>query len=150
MGVSVAFREFVRRVFGVNYTYRNISVNSNDAFRVIRNILFKGYNVYGLNNKVVVQTPFGEVGVDIVDIDLLCVLAEPLKEMYAHADVRSGIVVDVGAYIGETALLFISLGAKRVYALEPVKRHYQNLTKNIVRNNLKDKIIPIELRRMVP
>jgi hypothetical protein len=150
MGISVAFKEFIRRVFGVNYTYRNISVNSSAIFRLIRNILLKGYNVYRLDSEVVVQTPFGEIGADISDIDLLSVLAEPLKDMYACADIRDGIVIDIGAYIGETSLLFISRGAKRVYAFEPVKRHHQNLIKNVARNNLKDKNNSIELRRMVP
>jgi len=143
MGIGIAFKEFIRRVFGINYAYRGILVNSNNIFRLIRNSLLKGYNVYRLNSEVVVQTPFGEVGVDSADIDLLGVLMEPLEEMYSCADVRDGVIIDVGAYIGETSLLFISRGAKRVYALEPVKRHYQNLIKNIARNNLEDKIIPL-------
>jgi len=85
MGIGIAFKESIRRVFGINYMYRNISVNSNDVFRFIRNILIKGYNVYRSNNEVVVQTPFGEVGANLTDMDLLGVLTEPLKDMYTCA-----------------------------------------------------------------
>jgi hypothetical protein len=41
IGVSIAFKEFIRRDFGINYTYRNISANSSAIFRLIRNVLLK-------------------------------------------------------------------------------------------------------------
>ena len=63
--------------------------------------------------------------------------------MYGFINVKDAIVVDIGAYIGETALLFLSRGASRVYALEPVKKHYRYLLKNIHRNDVVGRIIPL-------
>jgi predicted RNA methylase len=73
----------------------------------------------------------GEVGVDIEDYNLLNILLEPLREMYGYIDVNDGVVIDIGAYIGETALYFIHKGARRVYAFEPVEKFYGYLVRNI-------------------
>ena len=105
-------------------------------------MIWKGYDLYGLDGEVVVRTPFGEVGVGASDYGLLYVLLEPLIEMYGSINVDNAIVVDVGAFLGETALLFVKRGAKRVYAFEPVKIFYDYLVKNIARNSAEDKIIP--------
>ena len=83
----------------------------------------------------------GEVGVDIEDYNLLNILLEPLREMYGYIDVNDGVVIDIGAYIGETALYFIHKGARRVYAFEPVEKFYGYLVRNISRNNLVDRIM---------
>ncbi|MEM2781067.1 MAG: FkbM family methyltransferase [Candidatus Bathyarchaeia archaeon] len=143
MGLSAMFKEMLRRVFGIKYRYNNVLVSSEAIFRILREIKFKGYNLYGSGNEVVVQTSFGEVAVDVKDIDLLSVLiVDPLEEMYTCTNLRDAVVIDVGAYIGETALLFLSKGAKRVYAFEPVNRHFHYLIRNIARNNAEGKIIP--------
>jgi len=63
--------------------------------------------------------------------------------MYGFVDVKDAIVIDIGAYIGETTLLFLFKGAYRVYALEPVDRHYHYLLKNISRNNVMGRVIPL-------
>lgn len=134
MGFNALLKEALRRIFGTEYSYHEILVNSSVAFRVIRNALLRGYDVYGFGNEVAIRTPFGEFCVDVADIDLLGVLFEPLEDMYGFVDVKDAIVVDIGAYIGETTLLFLFKGAYRVYALEPVDRHYHYLLKNISRN----------------
>jgi FkbM family methyltransferase len=105
-------------------------------------MIWSGYDLYGLDGEVVVRTPFGEVGVEASDYGLLYVLLEPLIEMYGNINVDNAVVVDVGAFLGETALLFVKRGAKRVYAFEPVKTFYDYLVKNIARNSAEDKIIP--------
>jgi FkbM family methyltransferase len=55
--------------------------------------------------------------------------------------VDNSIVIDIGAYIGDTALYFIHRGAKRVYAFEPVEKLYIYLLRNVARNSLEDKVI---------
>ncbi|MEM4883877.1 MAG: hypothetical protein QXK53_07585, partial [Nitrososphaerota archaeon] len=62
---------------------------------------------------------------------------------YGFVDVRGAVVVDIGAYIRETAMFFLSRGAHRVYALEPVDRHYRYLQRNILRNNAMGRVIPM-------
>jgi len=53
------------------------------------------------------------------------------------------IVVDVGAECGDTPLYFASMGAK-VFAFEPLKKHFEFFKKNMSLNpTLSEKIIPI-------
>ncbi|MGC8691084.1 MAG: FkbM family methyltransferase [Caldisericum sp.] len=68
-----------------------------------------------------------------------------LLEQYYHdkCEVTEGdIVIDGGAFLGETAFWFISKGAAKVYAFEPDPSNYKVLLENIKRNNAYDKIIP--------
>ena len=53
------------------------------------------------------------------------------------------IVVDGGAEMGDTPLYYANLGAK-VFAIEPIKEHYEAMLRNISLNpSLVDRIIPI-------
>ncbi|MBO3799694.1 MAG: FkbM family methyltransferase [Candidatus Brockarchaeota archaeon] len=103
----------------------------------------KGYNVCHSGDKIIVKTPFGKIAVNMEDIILLKVLREPLEDIVSCVDIKGSIIVDIGAYLGETALLFLSKGAEKVYALEPVGRHYDYLVENIARNNAEGKIVPL-------
>jgi len=91
--------------------------------------------------EIIVRAYFGEIGVNREDYDLLNVLLEPLEEMYGCVNVNDKIVIDIGAYIGDTALYFIHRGARKVYVFEPVEKFYRYLLRNIARNNLEDRII---------
>lgn len=143
MGFNALLKEVVRRALGRGYCYRGVPVSSSSTFRAIRNNLLRGYDVYRSGGDVCVRTHFGEVCVDVADAGLLGVLAEPLEDMYCFTNVKGAVVVDVGAYIGETALLFLRKGASRVYALEPVDKHYRYLLENISRNNASDRVVPL-------
>jgi FkbM family methyltransferase len=58
-------------------------------------------------------------------------------------DWNNKIVVDVGAECGDTPLYFASMGAK-VFAFEPLKKHFEFFKKNLSLNPaLSEKIIPI-------
>jgi len=58
-------------------------------------------------------------------------------------DWNNKIVVDVGAECGDTPLYFASMGAK-VFAFEPLKKHFEFFKKNMSLNSaLSRKIIPI-------
>lgn len=59
--------------------------------------------------------------------------------------IKNKIVLDIGSNIGDTALTFISKGAKIVYCLEPIKETYKILLENIHRNKLEKKIFPFNL-----
>ncbi|MEM2169163.1 MAG: FkbM family methyltransferase [Candidatus Bathyarchaeia archaeon] len=52
-----------------------------------------------------------------------------LKREY-DVEVKDCVVLDVGAYIGDTVLYWLSKGAKKVIAIEPVPKHYKVLTVN--------------------
>ena len=50
---------------------------------------------------------------------------------YWEVDVRNKVVVDVGGFIGDSALFFISRGARKVYVSEPSRRYFEFLAKNL-------------------
>lgn len=59
---------------------------------------------------------------------------------YSFLPVKGKIVIDIGANIGDTALYFVSRGAKKVIGIEPSKQNFDSAKKNIALNNLSDKI----------
>jgi hypothetical protein len=48
LGFHTAFREAVRRVFGINYTWRDVQIDSTALFRFLRKLISNGYDVYGI------------------------------------------------------------------------------------------------------
>ena len=64
-------------------------------------------------------------------------------DQYGVLNVKDRVVVDVGAFVGDSAIYFVLRGAKKVYAVEPHPGAYQEMLENIRLNNLKDRIIPI-------
>jgi len=62
---------------------------------------------------------------------------------YEKIDVKDRVVVDVGAYIGDSAIYFASRGARKVVALEPHPGAYEEMLENIRLNSLENIIFPI-------
>ncbi|GAB6944287.1 FkbM family methyltransferase [Vulcanisaeta sp. JCM 14467] len=60
---------------------------------------------------------------------------------YDDVDVSGRVVVDVGAGIGDTAVLFALRGAERVIALEPYPSLYEKALMNVRINGLEDKVV---------
>ncbi|MEM4186016.1 MAG: FkbM family methyltransferase [Candidatus Caldarchaeum sp.] len=52
-----------------------------------------------------------------------------LKREY-DVDVEGAVVLDVGAYIGDTPIYWVYRGASKVIAVEPVPQHYRLLVEN--------------------
>jgi FkbM family methyltransferase len=50
---------------------------------------------------------------------------------YYPFDVKGDVVLDVGAYLGDTPLMWLYKGARSVIAVEPVPLHFQYLEKNV-------------------
>lgn len=143
VGVTNVTKEIIRRVFGLEYSINGIPIKSNRVFGLITRLLNKGFKVYVENHNIIVKTPYGLIGVDLDDIELLGSLLEPFNEVFSIVDVNNGVVLDIGAYIGDTPLFFISKGASKVYAYEPVVKHYNYLIKNLERNNVLNNVTPI-------
>jgi FkbM family methyltransferase len=78
-----------------------------------------------------------------IDPSILYVLGFYGKPEYEFVDVKGKDVVDVGAYVGDSAIYFILRGAKRVIAIEPHPEAYREMFENIKLNNLEDKVLPI-------
>ncbi|MFP3290036.1 MAG: FkbM family methyltransferase [Candidatus Nanopusillus acidilobi] len=66
-------------------------------------------------------------------------------EDYKFLNVQNKSVLDIGAFVGDSAVYFILKGAKKVYAIEPHPDVYNEMLENIKLNNMEDKIIPINM-----
>jgi FkbM family methyltransferase len=62
---------------------------------------------------------------------------------YNTLDVKDKVVIDVGAFIGDSAIYFALRGASKVIAIEPHLGAYAEMLDNIRLNNLKNRIIAI-------
>ena len=63
--------------------------------------------------------------------------------IYDELNVNGKIVVDIGAYVGDSAIYFASKGARKVIAVEPHPGAYVEMVETIKLNNLEQFIIPI-------
>jgi len=71
---------------------------------------------------------------------ILMLIGEFFDEPHSELDVKNRNVVDIGAYIADTAIYFALNGAKHVYALEPYPYSYELAKKNVALNDLERKI----------
>jgi FkbM family methyltransferase len=62
---------------------------------------------------------------------------------YNSLSVKDRIVVDVGAFVGDSAIYFALKGARKVIAIEPHPEAYEEMLENIRLNKLEDVIVPI-------
>lgn len=58
--------------------------------------------------------------------------------------IKNRDVIDVGAFIGDSALVFNEYNPKKVYAFEPVEENYVIMEKTISLNNLQDIVVPVK------
>ena len=58
------------------------------------------------------------------------------RRYYDYYDYAGGVVIDVGGYVGETAVYFAKNGASKVHVYEPNPVNYQYLVKNVEINNV--------------
>jgi FkbM family methyltransferase len=65
--------------------------------------------------------------------------------VYEAVNCKDKDVIDVGAFVGDSAIYFILKGAKRVIAVEPHPKAYKELIENIRLNGLEKRIIPINV-----
>ena len=142
MGARTLIREMLRRGFGIGYTYRGVPVRDSETFRVLRNLMVSGRRFRVSEERIYVETRYGILAVPLDEAKLLEMdtLTGGIYDAYNVMDVKDSIVVDVGAYIGDTVVYFASRGARRIYAYEPVKRLFEILLENIKLNRLEDRV----------
>jgi len=82
----------------------------------------------------------------IFNVDLSFLSREPTflevfyYELYRDLDVKGKIVVDVGAYVGDTVIYFLLKGAKHVYAIEPNPAAIRIAMENVRKLGLESKV----------
>ena len=64
------------------------------------------------------------------------IVLENFAGAYDDLDVKDRVVVDVGAGVGDTAILFSLMGAKKVIALEPFPSLYEKALVNVKINSV--------------
>jgi tRNA/tmRNA/rRNA uracil-C5-methylase (TrmA/RlmC/RlmD family) len=62
---------------------------------------------------------------------------------YTSLDVKDRDVIDVGAFVGDSAIYFALKGAKRVIAVEPHPGAFAEMLENIKLNKMENIIIPV-------
>ncbi len=140
MGPYYVFREAIRRLFGTPYSYHGIEIRDVKTFRLINGLLYLGINFSHDGFDYFARTKYGIIyGKDLKDLENL-VIHEDLEGDYSSLNAKDNVVIDVGAYHGETALMFLNWGAKIVYAYEPVPEFYNYLIKTIKANGVENKV----------
>ncbi len=74
----------------------------------------------------------------------LSVMIETYVDKLYDGDYRGMSIVDIGGYIGETAIFFAQKGAKRVFCVEPAPDNLVLLNQNVSQSSLGDRIVVIE------
>ena len=67
------------------------------------------------------------------------------SQEFEQLDFKDKIVLDIGANIGDSSIYFAHMGAKRVIAVEPFPKSFDSLKKNIILNEVSDKIICLNI-----
>ncbi|MFZ8788087.1 MAG: FkbM family methyltransferase [Acidilobaceae archaeon] len=62
---------------------------------------------------------------------------------YGSLKVNGKLVIDIGAFVGDSAIYFALRGARKVIAVEPHPEAYNEMLENIRLNNLNNVIIPV-------
>jgi len=144
LGPSVTILEALRRLLKVRYRVGGLVVNDDEVFRTLRKLFLKGYRVYADSNYLYINTGWGVLRAPLRDRDaynwLMLALTEDIEGFYECLDVEGKVVLDIGAFMGETPCLFAKRGARKVYAFEPVKKFYDILVDNVRLNKLCGKV----------
>ena len=74
----------------------------------------------------------------------LHVMIETYVDALYDGDYSGMSVIDIGGYIGETAILFAQKGAKRIFCVEPAPDNLILLHQNVSQSSLQDRIVIIE------
>ncbi|MCX6746791.1 MAG: FkbM family methyltransferase [Candidatus Pacearchaeota archaeon] len=61
----------------------------------------------------------------------------------SEKNMKNKIIIDAGSYMGDFSLLAVYMGAKRVYAFEPVPNTANVLEENIKLNKMQDRIVVV-------
>ncbi|WP_446752885.1 FkbM family methyltransferase [Vulcanisaeta sp. JCM 16161] len=64
---------------------------------------------------------------------------------YDFMNVDGRVVLDIGAFVGDTAIYFTMRGARLVHAVEPLPSNYEEMLQNITLNGLDNRVIPMKL-----
>lgn len=100
--------------------------------------------------KIEVSLPKGTLTFNLEKIHLLNLLGdlrgviENNQYNLNEKNIKNKIIIDAGSHNGEFAILAVLMGAKKVYAFEPVSNTAKILRENIKLNHMENKIFVVE------
>jgi FkbM family methyltransferase len=101
-------------------------------YKQILSILSKGYSIESIGKLLY----FKKGNIKIAGpIKLLGVLCEGLDDIYS-VDCTNKTVLDIGGYIGDSAVFFSAAGAAKVIIYEPVVAHHEFIKINVMLNGI--------------
>lgn len=105
---------------------------------LLHEIKSSGWNVKSENGEIVFEN--GNIKLYSNDIFYAGTINEVFVREVYKSNIKGKVVIDVGAYFGETAIYFALQGAKKVVALEPDEDAYKFALRNVKENKLEDRI----------
>ncbi len=123
---------FVESKFNVPFRLRRIEIEKIDGYFKEKNtIKFScvGTKNYATLKGLKFRLPFPSGIIELKETFV--------EEIYNYFNVKEKVVLDVGAFIGDTAIYFALKGANKVIAYEPVPLLYEMAVENIELNNQK-------------
>jgi FkbM family methyltransferase len=105
-------------------------------YRILRDIFSEGYLVEPYNEMLCFKKGNTKIVGVLPDVG---VIAENWAD-FRSIDFAGKVVLDVGGFIGDTAVLFSSLGARKVIIYEPVQAHQEIIKINVALNGVNAEI----------
>jgi len=151
--LGVGYFQFLRgytkgRVVTIRIKNSSVKMDIYKAYyfaKILRNIEDHGWKIIDSANNLVVyenkQKGFKFYSrIDDI-LDFTSVIDEVFVQELYKANVKNKVVIDVGAYRGESAIYFALQGAKRIIALEPDEENYKLALMNVKENGLEDRVV---------
>ncbi len=124
-----------------NPTYIQINKGRGELTEFLK-VLKNGYKILNLGREFL----FAKEDVILIQPNI-GVLNEKIEKAYKVFDFKNKVVLDVGAYFGETAVIFHKFGAKKVICVEPLKENVKYILKNVVINDVNCEVINAAIGR---
>ncbi len=132
---------FLNRSVKVDIKWSNdggIVVHGKTEFWKLRNLTHRGWEIIDTRNGIV-YTRKKDIFIAGY-LHHLSVLMEPLESYYKVFDFRDKIVLDVGGYIGYSAVLFSKWGAKKVIIYEAQRKNIPVIRRNLELNKVNNEV----------
>lgn len=123
-----------KRMIILFYGYPPMNCNFSQYYR-LRNSICNGYKILKSNNESYSLT-FGNGYVLSGDNQILSATSEDHEKYYHIFNYAGKTVLDVGGFMGDTAVLFASWGAKKIIVYEPVPENAKWAEANVKANNV--------------
>ena len=104
-------------------------------YKFLKYAVYFGYSIskHGNDWEICKESAFFRMTVDTLPWTLWNNI---IISQYNALDFKGKVVLDVGGYIGDSAVLFHHLGAEKIIIYEPVKEHLPLIMKNIELNHI--------------